>query len=62
MLFVDIDGVISLWGSESNTRPAGALHNLDGVMHSFRPTLETTCSAFLTAWDSSVQRLGGEGR
>lgn len=33
MLFVDIDGVISLWGSDSNARPAGALHNLDGVMH-----------------------------
>lgn len=33
MLFVDIDGVISLWGFDSNARPAGAFHNVDGVMH-----------------------------
>ena len=33
VLFVDIDGVISLWGWESNARPAGAFHNVDGVMH-----------------------------
>lgn len=33
LLFVDIDGVISLWGSDSNARPAGAFHNVDGVIH-----------------------------
>jgi hypothetical protein len=33
VLFVDIDGVISLWGFESNARPAGAFHSVDGVMH-----------------------------
>lgn len=33
MLFVDIDGVVSLWGFDSNARPAGAFHNVDGVMH-----------------------------
>ena len=33
ILFVDIDGVISLWGFGSNDRPAGAFHNVDGVMH-----------------------------
>ena len=33
LLFVDIDGVISLWGFDSNARPAGAFHNVDGVMH-----------------------------
>ena len=33
VLFVDIDGVISLWGFDSNARPAGAFHNVDGVMH-----------------------------
>jgi hypothetical protein len=32
-LFVDIDGVISLWGFPSNARPAGSIHNVDGVMH-----------------------------
>ena len=33
VLFVDIDGVISLWGFESNARPEGAFHNVDGAMH-----------------------------
>ncbi len=33
MLFVDIDGVISLWGFDSNARPVGAFHNVDGVTH-----------------------------
>ena len=33
LLFVDVDGVISLWGFDSNARPAGAFHNVDGVIH-----------------------------
>lgn len=33
LLFVDVDGVISLWGSDSDDRPAGAFHNVDGVIH-----------------------------
>jgi HAD domain in Swiss Army Knife RNA repair proteins len=33
VLFVDIDGVISLWGFEYNAYPEGAFHNVDGVMH-----------------------------
>ena len=33
ILFVDIDGVISLWGLPSDDRPAGALHDVDAVMH-----------------------------
>jgi hypothetical protein len=33
LLFVDIDGVISLWGFHSNARPNGAFHNVDGVIH-----------------------------
>jgi hypothetical protein len=33
VLFVDIDGVISLWGFDTNVRPAGAFHNVDGIMH-----------------------------
>lgn len=33
VLFVDIDGVISLWGFAPNARPDGAFHNVDGVMH-----------------------------
>ena len=33
LLFVDIDGVISLWGFETNARPAGVFRNVDGVLH-----------------------------
>jgi hypothetical protein len=33
LLFVDIDGVISLWGFDSDARPDGRFHNVDGVTH-----------------------------
>jgi hypothetical protein len=33
LLFVDIDGVISLSGCDCNTRPEGAFHDLGGVLH-----------------------------
>jgi hypothetical protein len=33
LLFVDIDGVISLWGFDTNARPDGVFHNVDGVLH-----------------------------
>lgn len=32
VLFGDIDGAISLWDLESNARPDGALHNVDGIV------------------------------
>jgi hypothetical protein len=33
VLFVDVDGVISLWGFESDRRPDGAFLNVDGILH-----------------------------
>jgi hypothetical protein len=33
VLFVDIDGVISLWGFDTNARPHGTFRNVDGIMH-----------------------------
>ena len=33
LLFVDIDGVISLFGFASDTRPAGRWFNVDGMLH-----------------------------
>ena len=33
VLFVDIDGVISLWDLDSYGCPPGALHNVDAVIH-----------------------------
>jgi hypothetical protein len=33
VLFVDIDGVISLWDFDTNARPEGDFHNVEGVLH-----------------------------
>jgi hypothetical protein len=49
MLFVDIDGVISLWGFKPNTCPPGRWHVVDGVLH----FLSTTAA-------EALQRLSGD--
>ena len=33
LLFIDIDGVISLWGFDPNSRPTGAFHPVEGIVH-----------------------------
>ncbi|GAC1441676.1 MAG: hypothetical protein NVSMB51_21890 [Solirubrobacteraceae bacterium] len=33
VLFIDIDGVISLFGFDPARRPAGEFHNIDGILH-----------------------------
>ena len=33
LLFMDIDGVLSLFGFESDTRPDGVWMNVDGILH-----------------------------
>ena len=33
ILFVDIDGVISLFGFEPRARPEGGFHSIDGIIH-----------------------------
>jgi hypothetical protein len=33
VLYVDVDGVISLWGFDPNERPAGAFAVVDGIPH-----------------------------
>ena len=33
MLYVDVDGVISLWGFDSDRRPPGAFAAVDGILH-----------------------------
>ena len=33
LLLVDIDGVVSLWGFDSDRRPAGTYANVEGVLH-----------------------------
>ena len=33
VLYVDVDGVISLWGFDPNSRPPGAFASVDGILH-----------------------------
>ncbi len=33
ILFVDVDGVISLWGFDHDARPPGAFTTVDGIVH-----------------------------
>src|SRR3712207_5426141 len=33
LLYVDVDGVISLWGFDPNRRPSGAHASVDGIPH-----------------------------
>ena len=33
LLYIDIDGVISLWGFDPNRRPDGAFHTVEGIVH-----------------------------
>jgi hypothetical protein len=33
VLFVDVDGVISLFGFQPSGRPPGAFHSIDGIIH-----------------------------
>jgi hypothetical protein len=33
LLFVDVDGVISLYGFDPDTRPAGRFQNVEGIQH-----------------------------
>jgi Swiss Army Knife RNA repair-like protein len=37
ILFVDVDGVISLFGSELDFHPEGSLHWINGVLHHISP-------------------------
>jgi hypothetical protein len=51
LLFVDIDGVISLFGFESDRRPAGAWVNVDGVLHLLSATAGAHLLALADAFD-----------
>ena len=64
VLLVDIDGVISLWGWDSNTRPAGAFHTVDGVMHFISSVagihLLALSSAFELVWCSGWEEKAND--
>ncbi len=64
LLFVDIDGVISLWGFALDTRPAGAFHDVDGIMHflsdAARGHLHDLASHFDLVWCSGWEEKANE--
>lgn len=64
MLFIDIDGVISLWGFDLTRRPAGAFHSVDGVLHFLSATagnhLLTLCTRFEPVWCSGWEEKANE--
>jgi hypothetical protein len=51
VLFVDIDGVISLFGFASDRRPEGAWVNVDGVLHLLSATAGAHLLALLGAYE-----------
>jgi hypothetical protein len=57
LLFVDIDGVISLFGFASDRCPAGAWVNVDGVLH----LLSATAGAHLLALDEAFDLVWASG-
>lgn len=64
LLFVDIDGVISLFGFASDRRPAGTWINVDGVLHLLSVTagghLLTLAQAFDLVWASGWEEKANE--
>ncbi len=63
-LFVDIDGVISRGRLDSNDRPEGTFHNVDGVMHSLssdaRIDLLALADGSVLVWCSGRQEKADE--
>ncbi|MGZ6644521.1 MAG: HAD domain-containing protein [Solirubrobacteraceae bacterium] len=51
VLFVDVDGVISLWGFPSDRCPAGEFVNVDGILH----FLSATAAEHLPALSESFE-------
>jgi HAD domain in Swiss Army Knife RNA repair proteins len=64
LLFVDIDGVISLFGFASDRRPAGTWVNVDGVLHLLSVTagghLLALAQAFDLVWASGWEEKANE--
>jgi hypothetical protein len=61
VLLVDVDGVISLWGWDSDERPDGAWHNVEGIGHFLSSTAARHLHA-LAEWFDPVWCTGWEER
>lgn len=64
VLFIDIDGVISLWGFDLDRRPAGRFHSVDGVVHFLSSTagnhLLELSTRFELVWCSGWEEKANE--
>jgi HAD domain in Swiss Army Knife RNA repair proteins len=64
LLFVDIDGVLSLFGFQSDTRPGGQWLNVDGILHLISATasehLHRLAASFELVWCSGWEEKANE--
>jgi HAD domain in Swiss Army Knife RNA repair proteins len=64
LLFVDIDGVISLFGWTSSGRPAGSFHSIDGIPHFLSSTaaghLQALADHFEPVWCSGWEEKAND--
>ncbi len=64
LLFVDIDGVISLFGFDPQARPPGSFHAVDGVVHFISSTaaghLHELAGHFELVWCSGWEEKANE--
>jgi hypothetical protein len=64
LLLVDVDGVISLFGFSSDSRPAGAWMNVDGIRHRISATagahLQALAATFDLVWCTGWEEKANE--
>ena len=64
LLFLDIDGVLSLFGFASDTRPAGSWLNVDGIVHLISATasehLHRLATSYEPVWCSGWEEKANE--
>jgi hypothetical protein len=64
ILFVDVDGVISLFGFNPSGRPDGAFHSVDGIIHLIGaeagPRLAQLASRFELVWATGWEEKANE--
>jgi hypothetical protein len=64
ILFVDVDGVISLFGFPTDRPPPGALHSIDGIVHCIgdraAELLERLAARFELVWATGWEEKANE--
>jgi uncharacterized protein YjbJ (UPF0337 family) len=64
ILFVDVDGVISLFGFNTSGRPAGTFHSIDGIIHLIgsdaASRLARLASSFELVWATGWEEKANE--